>query len=538
MSMKSSKIGHLLLFARKSMNNRGYKIIYLMVLLLSACTSQTPKSTATQMPEPTLIPPTSVANPTVAPSLLTKVTQAPGIDDDLPTSQPTETPISTPSIAPTPTDIIINEEPVIVERVASVAPLELNMDPTAGLIAYQQDKQLWLYKADLSDNPNPIEMVKCADQNKVICILPRIHWSPDGSNFFYQTTEDGDHQLIISDLQGQQQGYRISQRPSRDPVWSPDGKKIILFIKTNNPWGDHQNQDFSSLDFGFIDEVWQLQMETSGTWLAPQKLADLETPGIGCGGGGRSISDTLYDSQGGFALGFQAAQEMFWTTDDIIIYPLTCDFWKGYGRLDAQTGKQLTAYDGELRGLTMDSSGRRWYAITGHNRDNDPANNKLVTGTTTDTSYEVIETSAPVEMVFVGSQSGRLYYTTREQIDQKDLSDQVEWNKSVPLSNYTYFNFYHTQLWTILPDGSSERLLWESDDHSYSQVTETKIGDILFVFVENDSDLYESMASGAPEEEWLERLPRTHIMRLTLSSPKPEFWLEDARDLTVWYPQG
>ena len=154
MSMKSSKIGHLLLFARKNMNARGIIIIYLMVLLLSACTSQNLKSTATQMPEPTLIPPTSVANPTVAPSLLTKVTQAPGIDDDLPTSEPTETSIPPPSIAPTPIGIVIDEESIIIERLTSVVPLELNLDPTAGLIAYQQDKQLWLNKADLSDNPN------------------------------------------------------------------------------------------------------------------------------------------------------------------------------------------------------------------------------------------------------------------------------------------------------------------------------------------------------------------------------------------------
>jgi hypothetical protein len=534
MSMKSSKIGHLLLFARKNMNAHGIKIIYLMVLLLSACTSQNPKSTATQMPEPTLIPPTSVANPTVAPSLLTKVTQAPGIDDDLPTSEPTETSIPPPSIAPTPTGIVINEESIIIERLTSVVPLELNLDPTAGLIAYQQDKQLWLNKADLSDNPNSIGMVKCAEQNKVICVLPRVHWSPDGSTFFYQTTEDGVHQLVISDLQGQQQGYRISQRPSRDPVWSPDGNKIVIFVKTNRPWGDHNNRDFSALDFGFIDEVWQIQKDTSGTWLAPQKLADLETPGIGCGGGGTSISDNLYDTQGGFALGLQAAQQIVWTSDGVIIYPLTCDYWQGYGRLNALTGQPMESYSGELRGLTLDSSGSRWYAVTGHNRDDDPANNRLVTGTVASTEYEVIDTAVPVEMVFVGSQSGRLYYTAREQMDQKDLSDQFQ--DIPPVS--PYFNFYHTQLWTILPDGSNERLLWESDDHSYSRVSETMIGDILFVLVENDSDLYEAMASSVPEEEWLERLPRTHIMHLTPSSPDPKFWLEDARDLTVWYPQG
>jgi hypothetical protein len=406
------------------------------------------------------------------------------------------------------------------------------MDPAAGLIAYQQDRQLWLNKADLSGIP--VKIAECVEHDKVICLLPRIHWSPDGSHFFYQTTEDGDHQLIISDLQGQQQGFRVSSRPSRDPVWSPDGNKIILFVKTHRPWGDHNNRDISALDFGFIDEVWQLQMEASGRWQAPQKLSDLETPGIGCGGGGASVSDTLYDTQGGFALGFQAAEQMVWTADNVIIYPLTCDYWQGYGRLDAQTGQPLAPYSGELRGLTLDSSGSRWYAITGHNRDDDPANNRLVTGRAGSTEYEVIETAVPVEMLFVAPQSGRIYYTARERIDQKDLSAQVNGSSSVS----PYFNFYHTQLWTIQSDGSDERLLWESDDHSYSRVSETMQGDVLFVLIENDVDLYETMASGAPEEEWLEQLPGTHIMHLSVASPEPEIWLEDARDLTTWYPRG
>jgi hypothetical protein len=423
--------------------------------------------------------------------------------------------------------------PITVERLPSVAPLELNIDPTSGLIAYQRNRQLWLAKADLSGDP--LKLAECADQDKIICDLPTVHWSPDGSRFFYEITVNGEHRLLISDLQGRQQGYRISRPPSRNPVWSPVGNKIVLFVvDTNRPWGDHSSLDFSALNFGFTEEVWQLQMEASGTWLAPQKLTDLETPGIGCGGGGVSISDTLYDIQGGFALGYQAARQMVWTVDDVIIYPLTCDYWQGYGRLDTQTWQPLAPYGGQLRGLVLDASGNRWYAVTGHNRDDDPVNNRLVTGTAGGITYEVIETAVPIEMVFVGSQSGRLYYTARERLDHKDLSDQVNWNQSVE----PYFNFYHTQLWTILPDGTDERLLWESDDHSISRVTETMEGDVLFVLVENDVGLYEAMVSGPPEEEWIEHLPHTHIMHLSLSSNEPEIWLEDAHSLTTWYPRA
>ena len=122
-------------------------------------------------------------------------------------------------------------------------------------------------------------------------------------------------------------------------------------------------------------------------------MTDLETPGIGCGGGGTSTSDNLYDIQGGFALGYQAARQMAWAIEDVLIYPLTCDYWQGYGRLDTQAWQPLAPFSGQLRGLTLDASGSRWYAVTGYNRDRDPLNNRLVTGTAGGTTYEVLETA-------------------------------------------------------------------------------------------------------------------------------------------------
>jgi hypothetical protein len=41
-----------------------------------------------------------------------------------------------------------------------------------------------------------------------------------------------------------------------------------------------------------------------------------------------------------------------------------------------------------------------------------------------------------------------------------------------------------------------------------------------------------------PEEEWVEHLQWTHIMRLCPSSNEPQIWLEDAQSLTTWYPQA
>ncbi len=494
--------------------------LLLVLFILVACTAQEtgtltlsgtrPLPTVTATPEEEEIPPTPESQ----------------------TALPEPTPIPTPTAMPIP--VVIEDEPVIFEQLTSLEPLAINLDPAAGLIAYQKDNQLWLNKADLSGEP--VSIKTCSEGNSSFSCVPQIHWSPDGTRFFYETPYDQPYQLIISDLQGRQQGIAVSERPYRSPVWSPEGDKIIFFIGTNRPWGDHDfdNGD-PSRDFGFIDEVWQLEMDATGTWLSPQKLTDLETPGIGCGGGGRSYSDELYESQDGFSYGFQSARKMFWTPDDVIIYHLACDgtLSLGYGRYDVRANQQLEPYEGTLHGLVLDASGSRWYAITGHSHEN-LAENQLVTGTVMGTNYEHIETAVPVEMLFVGPQSGRLYYTSREQYDHKDLSGQIGWGASLPPS----FHFYHTQLWALHPDGSSERLLWEADDHSYSRITEASDGDVLFVLIENDVALYEAMASGVPEEEWPEYLPHTYIMRLSLDDPQPEIWLEDTRDLNIWYPSG
>jgi hypothetical protein len=450
-----------------------------------------------------------------------------------PTHQTAETAVSTSPLTPSPTGIFINDEPIVFEKFDTVESLAINLEAATGLMAYQQDRQLWINQIDGSDMP--MQVTACDESDIYDYCLPQLHWSPDGTSFFYETAVNHSYRLIISDLQGNQQGFSVSTRPYRTPVWSPDGRRLILFVGTKQPWGDHFNQDLSPDDYGFLDEVWLLQMDDAGTWSTPQKLTQLETPGIGCGGGGGSVSDRLYELQDGFPSGFQAAKKMFWTSDDVIIYHLSCDYYlsQGYGRYDVKSNQPLEPYSGKLHGLVLDGSGSRWYAMTGREHDQDESMaNRLVTGMVDEAVYEVVETAVPVEMVFVGQHSGRLYYTAREQTDCKDLTGEVQGNLLSP----PYFHFYHSQLWTIQPDGSDERLLWESDDHSYSRVTETPDGDLLFVLIENDVARFEAMSNGLPEVEWLGYFPHTHIMRLSANNPEPEIFMEDARDLTVWYP--
>lgn len=481
---------------------------------------------------------TSTAAPTMPPPIIVE-----------PTIEPTATPKPTQTAEPTsvPMDIdlnmdVDNAEPNVFELLTSVEPIDLSIDATAGLIAYQpgpvayRSAQTWVTKPDLNAAPVPIPV--CGGLAEEPRCPTEVHWSPIGTHFFYETSYDEPYQLIISDLAGQQQGYTLSDRPYRTPVWSPDGQKLILLVGIDVAWGDFVSDGVSDLEYGFLQEVWQIEMDSSGRWQPPQMLAHLETPGIGCGGGPRSLSNSLYDRHDGTGDGFYAAKGMIWTSDAVLIYHHACDgiMSQGYGRFDTQTLQKLAPFPGRLHSMAYHSEGNRWYAVTGESRPFDDVEmipNRLVTGIPTDATYEYMDTAVPVDMVFVGAYSGRIYYTSREELDFKNIEDQIGSGGSVA----PFFNFYHTQLWTMEADGSNERLLWEGEYHSFSRITEMPDGSLLFVLIENDEPLYEAIVAGVPEEEWVDYYPHAHIMRLTPENKEPEIWLEDAYGLFAWFPQ-
>ena len=156
--------------------------------------------------------------------------------------------------------------------------------------------------------------------------------------------------------------------------------------------------------------------------------------------------------------------------------------------------------------------------------------NQLVAGQIESTDYDILETSALVHTVNVGTFSGRIYYTSRQPIGREELTIPMPANRS------PYFRFYHTQLWMMEPDGTNEQLLWEADVHSISRVTETPAGDILFVVVENDDVLFEAISSGIPQNEWEQFDPQTHIMQISPASTEPEIWVANAEQLSLWLP--
>jgi hypothetical protein len=176
------------------------------------------------------------------------------------------------------------------------------------------------------------------------------------------------------------------------------------------------------------------------------------------------------------------------------------------------SGTDLPPFEAELRNLIVDESGSRWFAVTGPIWPTGAEDQQIVTGTPEETAVTIIPTSNPVEMLFYGNVSQKLYYTTREFVGRSDLPDLG-----------AYFQFYKAALWQINSDGGNETLLWQSKDQAYAQVSELTNGDVLFVSVETDHPLYEALQnSTATMDDMGEFEPQRHIMRLASGSePQP-----------------
>jgi hypothetical protein len=261
--------------------------------------------------------------------------------------------------------------------------------------------------------------------------------------------------------------------------------------------------------------VWTAVLDASSIVQEPQLVGKTNHLDDGCGGGGRSASEVLYENEGGTAYGYLMSV-MEWTESGTLLYTNNCSNI-GINRFDMNSGVDLPPFETELRNLIVDESGSQWYAITGPPWGTEAESHQIATGKPEETAVTIIPTQNPVELLFYGSHSGKLYYTTREFVENAEISDLG-----------AYFNFFKSALWQINQDGSEETLLWQGEDQAYAQVSETANGDLLFVVVENDRPLYEALQNGSVTmDEMGEFAPQRHIMRLTFGS-EPETVLSNA----------
>lgn len=413
-------------------------------------------------------------------------------------------PLPLPSPTAVPTEAVRPPAPPVREPVDQLTAVSANA------IAYVQNNQLFIRSLP-GGNTVLVPGDPCPEGS--YCSLSYLKWSPDGQYLLYTYYDGSRSSLRLSDLQGN--GQMIEDVANIRPgAWSLDGRTIAYMVQTNTP-AETTEESFLA---GWVFEVWTVSIAEDGTLGTPQLVGTWQNSGDGCGGGGRSASEVLYENEGGTPYGYKMGVTE-WTAQNILLFNLNCTNI-GLGRFDMTTGSQLPDFDQPLRNLVLNNSGDRWYAVTGDTWDRDnPENNQLVTGTPDSTDITVIPTSAKVELVFVGQTSGSLYYTERNPLGRESYDDRG-----------LYFAYYESALWRIQPDGSGEeRLLFGADVQAYAQVEETAVGDLLFVLVENERPLAEAAQFVEGNPDTLQAFyPQRHIMQLPASGGEPTLILSNA----------
>lgn len=393
----------------------------------------------------------------------------------------------------------VSPEPAILPELPAGERVDRLTAVAAEAIAYVQDEQIFIRR--LPDGETvPVHTEPCPEDS--YCALTYLKWSPDGQHLLYYYYDGSSKSLRVSDRQGNVQLIE-DVAFSRPGGWSPDSRTIVYMKETDT---------FRAVD------VWTVAIAADGSLGTPERVGSWISPGDGCGGGGRSSSEVLYENEGGTSYGYRMGV-LEWSAQNILLFNRDCTNI-GIGRFDMTTATELPAFTQPLRNLVLNASGDRWYAATGYAWEReDPENNQLLTGTPDSLEVTVIPTSAKVELVFVGPVSGSLYYTERNQLAREDVVDRG-----------LYFGFFEAALWRIQPDGSGEtRLLFGPEDHAYAGVTETAVGDLLFVLVENDRPLFAAAQDDAISEAELQAfMPQRHIVQLPAAGGEPQVILSNA----------
>jgi hypothetical protein len=380
-----------------------------------------------------------------------------------------------------------------VEETEAVGP-----EPTAvvaeGTLAYVQDKTLYIWPS----GGEPLAVESCPADT--YCFLQFLKWSPDGRHLLYYFYDDGNDSLHLANHEGQVQVVAEDIAFVMPGDWSPDGQSIV-FLRSTDTFLDGTETTPPVQ----VNEVWTAVLDPAGMIQEPQLVGNTNRMPDGCGGGGRSRSEELYEAEGGTSYGYRMAV-VEWSVSGTLLYTQNCGN-VGINRFDMNQVIDLPPFEVALRNLILDESGTRWFAITGPTWSTEDGNHQLATGTPEETAVTLIPTTNPVELVFFGPINHKLYYTTRELLESGEISDMGE-----------YFNFFKSGLWQINVDGSNETRLWQADDHAFAQVTQAANGDVVFVRVENDRPLYEALQNGSATTDNIDEFaPQRHIVRLVPS---------------------
>jgi lipoprotein-anchoring transpeptidase ErfK/SrfK len=498
-----------------------YRMLFLVLfsatcLLLAACTS-----------EPAAVSPTPPGDrqPTVAAEAADAEATEPAAEA---TAMPTATRAATTeraAVGPTqpgdsrpalPTELADAEatepvaepvaEPTAVPTATAIPTPRAAVTINGEALAYVQDNTLFIRALDGGE---AIAVETCPEGS--YCQIQYLKWSPDGQYLLYYYDEyDGPNaSLRLADRQGNVQTVSDDIFYRQPGAWSPDGRAIAFFRPTGTYTEGSETEPAVE-----VHEVWTAAVGADGAVGELQLIGSINMQFDGCGIGQQSWSEALYQDEGGTSYGL-LMDVTEWTATGILLYTLDCGN-VGIGRFDMNSAAQLEPFDVPLRSLVLNNTRDRWYAVTGPSWPAETTDNQLATGTPDSLAVEIIPTSQPVELVFYGPVSGRLYYTAREVVERAELTDL---GLSLP--------FYRSALWTINPDGTGEALLWQAEDHAFARVTERPDGTILFTRVENERLLYEA-AQDATITDLSPYAPQRHIVQVPATGGEPAVVIANA----------
>lgn len=419
----------------------------------------------------------------------------------LPEATETSPPIQlTPTMPPPPTVTAVPTEPALPQPPA-VPSADAVIFGTDGYMAFVQAEQLFIQ--DLARAHPPILVDSCVGLE--FCSHNFMKWSPDGQHLLYYRSENFESSEIrLATPDGRWQTIGTDANFIQPAAWSPDGRAIVYLRDTGEMVEvETYNEAAGEMMPWLVPalEVMTVQIE-DGVIGQPEVIGPLTLAGNGCGGGGRSPSEVLYENEGGTAYGYHMGV-LDWTAQDILLYTHNCTNI-GVGRYDLANAAQLEPFDIPVRSLVLSPDKRRWYAVSGHSWSTEPGNNELVTGVPEETAVTIIPTDDPVEMAFMGEQSGQLYFTTRTLLREEVIDNGMGGG----------FRFYETTLWQMDTETGLTTAVYQAEDHAFAQVQEAADGTLLFVRIENDVPLMEATEAGMTEDQRPDYLPKRHIVTL------------------------
>lgn len=381
--------------------------------------------------------------------------------------------------------------------------------PGGPTVAFVSDRSLYIHPGTLA-----VTVEDCA----IGCHVYYLTWSPDGKRlaYFYSPASAGDKFAIrLTDLTGQVQTVATDVGWITPPAWSPQGDRLAYLVATDR----YVVQDDIPR---YLLEVWTTAVMANGTITDTRKHGEVSIGGD-CGGGGRSESAALYETEGGLAYGGYLAGILAWSADDLLLYSNHCS-GRGVGRFDLTTGMELAPYPGKLSSLALNQAHDGWVAVD--------EQQQLVAGKPAELAYAPVTTQAAPELAFYGPMTDDIFYTTLTVTGTADLFDgSSELQQSIPVA--PYFEFTQPSLHR-LSRSASEMLLWKDNAYAYARLQQTADGALYFARVSDSKALYAAFNAGTLTAETVAQLrPTVDVLRLRPGSATPEVWLANATQFAL-----